>query len=94
MDRSGEESSVGVHGDDSGVCVAPVTDQADGDVAFSAEDGEDDDHNRFSLIAKLLPADDEDRAYVFEANLLEKEIEMYFEVRVRKLSAEKTKRNV
>ncbi len=48
--------------------------------AAAAEEGEDDDRSRFSLIAKLLPADDANRAYVFEANLLEKEIEMYFEV--------------
>ncbi len=34
----------------------------------------------FCFIAKLLPADDVGRIYVFEANLLEKEIEMYFEV--------------
>ena len=34
----------------------------------------------FSFIAKLLPADDPARACVFEANLLEKEIELYFEL--------------
>ncbi|XP_059090470.1 uncharacterized protein LOC131886221 [Tigriopus californicus] len=34
----------------------------------------------YSFVAKLLPAEDAGRAYVFEANLLEKEIEMYFEV--------------
>ena len=33
-----------------------------------------------SFIAKLLPADDPARACVFEANLLEKEIELYFEL--------------
>ena len=44
------------------------------------EDDDDDDHARFSLIAKLLPSEDANRGYVFEANLLEKEIEMYFEV--------------
>ena len=35
---------------------------------------------QFSFIGKLLPADDTGRAYVFTANLLEKEIEVYFEV--------------
>ena len=34
----------------------------------------------YSFIAKLLPADDPARACVFEANLLEKEIELYFEL--------------
>ena len=33
-----------------------------------------------SFIAKLLPVDDPARACVFEANLLEKEIELYFEL--------------
>ena len=33
-----------------------------------------------SFIAKLLPQEDADRAHVFEAGLLEKEIEVYFEV--------------
>ena len=37
-------------------------------------------HLNNSFIAKLLPADDPARACVFEANLLEKEIELYFEL--------------
>ena len=48
------------------------------DAAALEKEGEEETH--FSLIAKLLPADDGRRACVFEANLLEKEIEMYFEV--------------
>ena len=44
----------------------------------NSSSNDSDDH--FSFIAKLLPADDTGRVYVFEANLLEKEIEMYFSV--------------
>ena len=47
------------------------------DIAVAPEPGARD---HYSFIAKLLPADDSDRIHVFEANLLEKEIEMYFEV--------------
>ena len=41
---------------------------------------ENDFYFNISFIAKLLPADDPARACVFEANLLEKEIELYFEL--------------
>ena len=34
----------------------------------------------YTFIAKILPADDPNRVYVFEANVFEKEISIYFEL--------------
>jgi len=39
-----------------------------------------DDEVQYYFIAKLLPKDDPDRVYVFEANVFEKEIRIYFEL--------------
>merc|ERR1712244_173753 len=39
-----------------------------------------DDEVEYYFIAKLLPKDDPNRVYVFEANVFEKEISIYFEL--------------
>jgi len=47
---------------------------------ISARVAEEDGEQSYHFIAKLLPADDPCRVYVFEANVFEKEISIYFEL--------------